>query len=410
MIFQRCSLPRPRCWLTFPISLTLFPYFCSHFSVLKLLSWILSLLCLLLAITSAFLHLLPSALTTLIIDLISLLFTNPVSSSIDFLCYPDFKLLIVTVITAFFISSNWLICCRWRKVIFLTSTFLSNFFDDFSTLFYHVFLFLPRQKNFFTTFLSTANTINHVLLPECQFYIFHIFESPNFRFEQLIATTKSCCSVIPPLFVCCCTNWLFILPSTIEFYSELTTNLTTAYTLTTETTSCFWSFSNQQAQQHLQHITQFMLPHFYNCTLTSDFSTSKHNRHWKQQMQRDKQHASTTPPQFVLQFPLPIMFNFDTAIDNEIHNCFTFHVAFPTTISSLMLNTQIQHLALLHSSLNFPLPLCSIFDTAIDNEIHNCFYNSCCISTAIELLQLPCWQRHTSLHNSSRIFSTTINY
>ena len=53
-----------------------------------------------------FLHLLPSALTTLIIDLISLLFTNPVSSSIDFLCYPDFKLLIVTVITAFFISSN----------------------------------------------------------------------------------------------------------------------------------------------------------------------------------------------------------------------------------------------------------------------------------------------------------------
>ena len=55
--------------------------------------------------------------------------------------------------------------------------------------------------------------------------------------------------------------------------------------------------------------------------------------------------------------------------------------------------------------LNFPLPLCSIFDTAIDNKIHNCFYNSCCIShchwvttTAIS------WQLHTSLHNSPEYF------
>lgn len=159
MIFQRCSLPRPRCWLTFPISLTLFPCFCSHFSVLKLLSWILSLLCLLLAITSVFLHLLPSALTTLIIDLISLLFTNPVSSSIDFLCYPDFKLLIVTVITAFFISSNWLICCRWRKVIFFwPAHFLSSFFSMTSPHFSATFslFFLPRQKKkiFFHHFSS----------------------------------------------------------------------------------------------------------------------------------------------------------------------------------------------------------------------------------------------------------------
>lgn len=55
--------------------------------------------------------------------------------------------------------------------------------------------------------------------------------------------------------------------------------------------------------------------------------------------------------------------------------------------------------------LNFPLPLCSIFDTAIDNEIHNCFHISCCIShchwvttTAIS------WQLHTSLHNSPEYF------
>ena len=111
-----------------------------------------------------FLHLLPSALTTLIIDLISLLFTNPVSSSIDFLCYPDFKLLIVTVITAFFISSNWLICCRWRKVIFLTSTFLVQLFR------WLLHTFLPRfpyfchvRKNLvLTTFLPTTN--NAILL------------------------------------------------------------------------------------------------------------------------------------------------------------------------------------------------------------------------------------------------------
>ena len=55
--------------------------------------------------------------------------------------------------------------------------------------------------------------------------------------------------------------------------------------------------------------------------------------------------------------------------------------------------------------LNFPLPLCSIFDTVIDNEIHNCFHISCCIShchwvatTAIS------WQLHTSLHNSPEYF------
>ena len=172
MIFQRRSLPRPRCWLTFPISLTLFPYFCSHFSVLKLLSWILSLLCLLLAITSVFLHLLPSALTTLIIDLISLLFTNPVSSSIDFLCYPDFKLLIVTVITAFFISSNWLICCRWRKVIFFWPAFflptffrwlLHTFLPHFPYFFCHV-----RKKFFFSPLFFPPPTPSIMFyLPEC---------------------------------------------------------------------------------------------------------------------------------------------------------------------------------------------------------------------------------------------------
>ena len=197
MIFQRRSLPRPRCWLTFPISPTLFPYFCSHFSVLKLLSWILSLLCLLLAITSVFLHLLPSALTTLIIDLISLLFTNPVSSSIDFLCYPDFKLLIVTVITAFFISSNWLICCRWRKVIFFDQLFFCQlFFDDFSTLFCHVFpIFFAtsEKKNFFSPlFFPPPTTPMMFYLPECQFYICSDFlalqiqqlQLPIFEFPQ----------------------------------------------------------------------------------------------------------------------------------------------------------------------------------------------------------------------------------
>lgn len=248
MIFERCSLPRPRCWLTFPISLTLFPYFCSHFSVLKLLSWILSFLCLLLAITTAFLHLLPSALTTLIIDLISLLFTNPVSSSIDFLCYPDFKLLIVTVITAFFISSNWLICCRWRKVIFFwPAHFLSSFFSMTSPHFSATFslFFLPRQKKifFFTTFLSTTN--NAILLTS-RVLVLHISTFLNLqisRFEQLIATTKSCCSAIHHyLFAVAPTDCSFC-HRLLNVYSELTTNLTTAYALTTETTSCFFDHS-----------------------------------------------------------------------------------------------------------------------------------------------------------------------
>ena len=84
------------------------------------------------------------------------------------------------------------------------------------------------------------------------------------------------------------------------------------------------------------------------------------------------------PPQLVLQFPHYVQFS-TLPLTTRYTTVSTFHVAFPTTISSLLLNTQIQHLAQLPPQfvLNFPLPLCSIFDTAIDNEIHNCFYNSC---------------------------------
>ncbi len=71
----------------------------------------------------------------------------------------------------FFISSNWLICCRWRKVIFFDQAFFCQLFSDrLSTLFCHVFLVLHvrKKKKFFYHF--TTNTTMFYPL-ECQFYI-----------------------------------------------------------------------------------------------------------------------------------------------------------------------------------------------------------------------------------------------
>lgn len=163
-----------------------------------------------------------------------------------------------------------------------------------------------------------------------------------------------------------------------------------------------------------------MLPRFLQLPLTIDCSASKHNRHWKQQMQRDKQHASTTPSTVRVAFPIEIVYLHlpqptntihaatisTTAIDHSFFNQqtmrdtqlqYTVSVVFPIQFARL------DHLSV--CMLHFPLPLCSIFDTAIDNKIHNCFHISCCIShchwvttTAIS------WQRHTSLHNSPEYF------
>lgn len=163
-----------------------------------------------------------------------------------------------------------------------------------------------------------------------------------------------------------------------------------------------------------------MLPRFLQLPLTIDCSASKHNRHWKQQMQRDKQHASTTPSTVRVAFPIEIVYLHlpqptntihaatisTTAIDHSFFNQqtmrdtqlqYTVSVVFPIQFARL------DHLSV--CMLHFPLPLCSIFDTAIDNKIHNCFHISCCIShchwvttTAIS------WQLHTSLHNSPEYF------
>ena len=130
----------------------------------------------------------------------------------------------------------------------MTSTFLVQlFFDDFSTLFYHVFpiFFATSEKkfSFLTTFLPTTN--NAILLT-ARVLVLHISTFLNLqisRFEQLIATTKSCCSAIHHyLFAVAPTDCSFC-HRLLNFYSELTTNLTTAYALTTETTSCFFDHS-----------------------------------------------------------------------------------------------------------------------------------------------------------------------
>ena len=203
---------------------------------------------------------------------------------------------------------------------------------------------------------------------------------------------------------------------------------------------------------------QFLLPRFYSFTLTIDCSASKHNRHWKQQMQRDKQHASTTPStvrvhsieiviylpqpasttlhwqrhsdhqtQFMLpQFWLPLVkycssIDFSTTKHNssatashsscchDFGNCHWLLIFqhIPETALKTIVITRDTHHALTTTPqfvLNFPLPLCSIFDTAIDNQRY-CFL---CISylhfTAIELLQLPLVDNYTSLHNSPEYF------
>lgn len=112
-------------------------------------------------------------------------------------------------------------------------------------------------------------------------------------------------------------------------------------------------------------------------------------------MQRDTQQALTTPSTVRVEFPIEIVYLHlpqpantirvatisTTAIDRSFSNQQTMRdTQLPYTVSVVF---PIQFARLDHLSvcmLNFPLPLCSIFDTAIDNEIHNCFYKSCCIS------------------------------
>ena len=114
-----------------------------------------------------------------------------------------------------------------------------HFSTTFSLFFCHV-----RKKFFFTTFLPTTYYTNHVLPARVPvLYISTFLNLQISRFEQLIATTKSCCSAIHHyLFAVAPTDCSFC-HRLLNFYSELTTNLTTAYALTTETTSCFFDHS-----------------------------------------------------------------------------------------------------------------------------------------------------------------------
>ena len=136
-----------------------------------------------------------------------------------------------------------LLSCRSRKVIFFDQHIFFHLFSQLVSTF--SLFFLPRQKKifFFTTFPPTAN--NAILLTT-RVPVLHISTFLNLqisRFEQLIATTKSCCSAIHHyLFAVAPTDCSFC-HRLLNVYSELTTNLTTAYALTTETTSCFFDHS-----------------------------------------------------------------------------------------------------------------------------------------------------------------------
>ena len=106
------------------------------------------------------------------------------------------------------------------------STTFSLFFATSEKNFYH-FSSHHQQHQSCSTCQSASSTYLHILNLQIS------------RFDQLIATTKSCCSAIHHyLFAVAPTDCSFC-HRLLNFYSELTTNLTTAYALTTETTSCF---------------------------------------------------------------------------------------------------------------------------------------------------------------------------
>ena len=150
-----------------------------------------------------------------------------------------------------------------------------------------------------------------------------------------------------------------------------------------------------------------MLQQFLQLRLSIDCSASKHNRHWKQQMQRDKQHASTTPSTVRVAFPIEIVYLHlpqpasTTALTTAYRPPNTIHAAtISTTAISWVLffnwffNHQAQQRNSFHSScchdfgnchwlLIFQLTYTTGIENSKCNEIHNCIdytlFILCCI-------------------------------
>ena len=186
----------------------------------------------------------------------------------------------------------------------MTSFFSVNFFSMTSPHFSATFslFFLPRQKKifFFTTFLSTANTINHVL--PARVLVLYISKFPDLNNSllppSLVALpSTTICLLLHQLTVHFAIDyWIFTQNSQL-IWQQLThwllklqvvfliilqpastaasTTPNAVHVATISTTAIDHSFFNHQTQQH-NGLPQFLLPRFRQLPLTIDFSASKH--------------------------------------------------------------------------------------------------------------------------------------
>ena len=148
-----------------------------------------------------------------------------------------------------------------------------------------------------------------------------------------------------------------------------------------------------------------MLQRFLQQRLTSDFSASINNRHWKQQVQRDTQHASTTPSSFRVEFPIDIVYLHlpQPASTTALTTPSSFRVAFHQLSSiihglfyfwlfSQQTQPQLHWLHPLHFVLQFPLPLGSHFPPPLTTQTTSC-----------SIVPSP-----TSKHNEIHVWAFTI--
>ena len=224
-------------------------------------------------------------------------------------------------------------------------------------------------------------------LPECQFYIcsdflalqiqqlqLPIFEFPQSNYFPAILPTQSTISVQLQIFKL----QQLSLPHAIQQANIRSCN---------DFNNCHWSLIYQPA-----YSMSYKLGIHISCSILESATTISHELfnfascHWTATTSK---HNSCCHDFYNYDWLLIFQLTYTTGIENS--KCNEIHIMHRLHLPQLVLQ--------------FPLPLCSIFDTAIDNKIHNCFYNSCCIShchwvttTAIS------WQLHTSLHNSPEYF------
>ena len=272
------------------------------------------------------------------------------------------------------------------------------------------FLQLPLITHFSTTKHSSTTVFHSSCCHD--FYNCHwllIFQPANTTALTTANTTRYTTGIDYTLHSSCCSshwNSLFALATTSKHNCIDNGIQTTKHNSCCHNFyNCHWSLIFQPPSTAAQQLPQFLLPRFRQLPLTIDCSASKHNRHWQQQMQRDKQHASTTPSTVRVAIPIEIVYLHlpQPASTTALTTPSSFRVAFHQLSSiihglfyfwlfSQQTQPQLLWLHPLHFVLQFPLPLGSHFPPPLTTQTTSC-----------SIVPSP-----TSKHNEIHVWAFTI--